>query len=81
MSEWKSFKLSELGQIIGGSTPSTRNSMNYEGGHISWITPKDLSNHSRRFIAQGARNITEQGLKNCSAQLRQCQADCVIRKS
>lgn len=67
--EWKECTLSDLGTIVGGATPSTKDSSNYENGSIVWITPKDLSTHTERFISHGERNITEKGLKSCSAQL------------
>ena len=69
MEEWKECTLSNLGTIVGGATPSTKDSSNYENGSIAWITPKDLSTHTERFISHGERNITEKGLKSCSAQL------------
>lgn len=69
MEEWKECTLSDLGTIVGGATPSTKDSSNYENGSIAWITPKDLSTHTERFISHGERNITEKGLKSCSAQL------------
>ncbi len=69
MEEWKEYTLSNLGTIVGGATPSTKDSSNYENGSIAWITPKDLSTHTERFISHGERNITEKGLKSCSAQL------------
>ena len=69
MEEWKECTLSYLGTIVGGATPSTKDSSNYENGYIAWITPKDLSTHTERFISHGERNITEKGLKSCSAQL------------
>lgn len=68
-SEWKECILGDLGDVVGGATPSTKVSANYENGGISWITPKDLASFSGRYIARGERNITEQGLKSCSAQL------------
>jgi len=68
MVEWKSVKLSELGEIVGGATPSTSNPL-YYGGDIPWITPKDLSKHVGRYISFGERNITEDGLNSCSAKL------------
>ena len=61
--------MGELGNIVGGATPSTKKFENYEGGTIPWITPKDLSGFLERYIAQGERNITEAGLRSCSAQL------------
>lgn len=69
MEEWKECTLSNLGTIVGGATPSTKDSSNYENGSIAWITPKYLSTYTERFISHGERNITEKGLKSCSAQL------------
>ena len=68
MSEWKEVRLRDVGKIVGGATPSTRNPQNY-GGVIPWITPKDLSINKERFIEFGERNISEQGLNSCSAKM------------
>lgn len=54
---------------MGGATPSTKNPANYEGGTISWITPKDLADFKGRYIARGERMITDAGLSSCSTQL------------
>lgn len=69
MTEWIDCKISDIGTVIGGATPSTRKPENYENGTIAWITPKDLSTFTGRYIQRGERNITEIGLKNCSTQL------------
>ena len=69
MAEWKECKIADLGTVIGGATPSTKDSANYENGTIAWITPKDLSIFTGRYIKRGERNITEIGLKSCSTQL------------
>ena len=69
MDNWKTCIIGDLGMIVGGATPSTKKVENYEGGTISWITPKDLAGFSGRFISHGERNITEQGLKSCSTRL------------
>lgn len=69
MAEWKKCKISDIGTVVGGATPSTKNPANYEHGTIAWITPKDLSSFSGRYIERGERNITETGLKSCSTQL------------
>ena len=69
MAEWIECKISDIGTVVGGATPSTKKAENYEGGNISWITPKDLSTFSGRYIKHGERNITETGLKSCSTQL------------
>ena len=67
-SEWKTCRLADLGEIVGGATPSTKDEANY-GGDIAWITPKDLSLLKGRFIEYGERNITEKGLNSCSAKM------------
>jgi type I restriction enzyme S subunit len=61
-------KVKDFAQVISGGTPST-NILNFWGGNISWITPKDLSGYKARFISHGERNITEEGLLNSSARL------------
>ena len=64
----KKIKLAEIGEIVGGSTPSTKNSENYDG-NIAWITPKDLANYNKIFIESGERSITEKGFNSCSAKI------------
>ena len=64
----KRIKLSELGEIVGGSTPSTKDITNYDG-EISWITPKDLANHNNIFIENGERSITIKGFNSCSVKM------------
>lgn len=66
--EWKTVKLGEIGEVVGGATPLTRNPVYYDG-EISWITPKDLANYSDRYISRGERNITEEGYKSCSCKM------------
>ena len=68
MTEWKTYKLSEIGTVVGGATPSTTVEKFY-GGDIPWLTPKDLSNFQDRYIERGERNITQEGLDSCSAHL------------
>ena len=65
---WKKYKLSEIGSVVGGATPSTTVDA-YYNGDIPWLTPKDLSNFHERYIERGERNITKSGLNSCSAQL------------
>ena len=69
MTEWKECKIADLGTVIGGATPSTKDPANYENGTIAWITPKDLATFTGGYIKRGERNITEIGLKSCSTQL------------
>lgn len=69
MGEWKTCTIADIGTVVGGATPSTKDPENYENGTIPWITPKDLSDFKGRYIKHGERNITEKGLKTCSTQL------------
>ena len=68
MEQWKEYRLEEIGTIIGGATPSTKDSNNYDG-KIPWITPKDLSNHKDRYIYRGERMITQKGYESCSCKM------------
>lgn len=68
MEKWIKVKISDLGQVVGGATPSTKKD-EYYNGDIAWITPKDLSNFKGRYISRGERNITNAGKDSCSTQL------------
>jgi type I restriction enzyme S subunit len=65
---WVKKKINEICTIISGSTPKTSEPSYWNGG-ISWVTPYDLSKLKDKYISNGNRNITELGLKNCSAKL------------
>ena len=65
--EWKSGTISDLGTVVGGSTPSKAKPEYYTEAGIAWITPKDLSLNKSKFISHGENDITELGLKNSSA--------------
>lgn len=69
MTEWKECRIADIGTVVGGATPSTKNVEYYENGTIAWITPKDLADFKGRYIARGERNITDGGLRSCSTQL------------
>ncbi|MDD3142319.1 MAG: restriction endonuclease subunit S [Lachnospiraceae bacterium] len=66
--EWDVKMIQEIGEVVGGGTPKTKED-SYWDGNISWITPKDLSSFTERYIEVGERSITELGLKNSSAKL------------
>lgn len=68
MDKWIKVKISDLGQVVGGATPSTKKD-EYYNGDIAWITPKDLSDFKCRYISRGERNITKAGMDSCSTQL------------
>ena len=66
---WKLGTISNLGTIVGGSTPSKSKPEYYAKKGIAWITPKDLSSNKSKFVTRGEIDITEIGLKNSSASI------------
>jgi len=67
--DWKNGTISDLGTVVGGSTPSKAKPEYYTDRGIAWITPKDLSVNKSKFVARGENDITELGLKNSSASI------------
>lgn len=65
--EWTTGTISDLGTVVGGSTPSKAKPEYYTESGIAWITPKDLSINKSKFVSHGENDITELGLKNSSA--------------
>lgn len=65
--EWTTGTISDLGAVVGGSTPSKAKPEYYMESGIAWITPKDLSINKSKFVSHGENDITELGLKNSSA--------------
>ncbi len=56
-------RISEIGTVVGGGTPSTKNP-DYWGGGIPWISPKDLTDYKSVYISKGENFLTEKGLKS-----------------
>ncbi len=67
--EWKEGKLSDLGTVVSGGTPSKAKKEYYTENGIAWITPKDLSLHPNKFTSKGEIDITQEGYDNSSAKL------------
>lgn len=66
---WRVGKLSDVGEIIGGGTPSKSKPEYYSEIGIPWITPKDLSINKNKYISRGEIDISELGLRESSARL------------
>ena len=67
--KWTIGTISDLGVVVGGSTPSKAKPEYYTESGIAWITPKDLSTNKSKFITHGETDITELGLRNSSASI------------
>lgn len=63
---WKQYKLGQVAKIVGGGTPSTKNSK-YWDGSINWYSPVEINDQV--YTANSQRKITEIGLKKSSARL------------
>lgn len=59
---------SEIGEIVGGGTPSKKVE-EYWNGDIPWLSPKDLSLNPAMFTSKGQNSISELGYKKSSAKL------------
>ncbi|MBB5225358.1 restriction endonuclease subunit S [Treponema ruminis] len=65
---WKVERIGNVGEVIGGGTPSTENE-EYWDGDIPWLSPVDLSDNTNVYVSRGSKNITELGLKKSSAKM------------
>jgi type I restriction enzyme, S subunit len=65
---WKWVTLDDIGIVVGGGTPSTKEP-EFWNGNIPWITPADLSNYEDVYISNGKRGISLTGLEYSSATL------------
>jgi type I restriction enzyme S subunit len=63
---------SEIGDevvVAGGGTPSTKKEEYWEGGHIHWTSPRDMSNLTDKILIDTSRKITSAGLAKISSGL------------
>lgn len=65
---WEIKRLDEVGVIISGGTPSTKEGENW-GEEIIWITPSDLTDYQDKTICKGKKSISNLGLSRSSARL------------
>lgn len=71
------YRLKDLGVIITGKTPPTKDSFNY-GGDIPFITPSD--DLSVKYITKTKRKLTKRGLsvvKNCELPKNSVCVSCI----
>jgi len=63
---WKTVKLGDVCNLVGGGTPSKKNDDYYYEGDIPWATVRDMSVNE---LIQTEHKITELGLKNSSSKV------------
>lgn len=66
---WRIGQIGDHVQVVGGSTPSTKDAEFWDSGVIHWATPKDLSDLHDPVLIQTERKITEAGLAQISSGL------------
>ncbi len=66
---WEVKYISELAEVVGGSTPRTEHAEYWEGGTHCWATPKDLSALLVPVLLDTERKITDAGLSQVNSGL------------
>ena len=66
---WELTAVGELADVVGGSTPSTKEPTYWDGGTHHWATPKDLSVLSMPVLLDTERCITDAGLSQIGSGL------------
>ena len=61
--------ISDLGEVVGGATPSTDNPNYFSDDGIAWISPKDLTATGLKFIYRGELCITDAAYNSCSTKI------------
>lgn len=61
--------ISDLGDVVGGATPSTDNANYFCSEGIPWLSPKDLTSTGLKFIYKGEVSITQEAYNSCSTKL------------
>jgi type I restriction enzyme S subunit len=66
---WEVKSISDLADVAGGTTPSTKEPAYWDGGTHAWATPKDLSRLSVPVLLDTERRITDAGLSQIGSGL------------
>ena len=75
--EWKEVRLGEMAMLVGGGTPTTKNT-NYWNGNILWISSSDLKEDDLRI--SGTRFITEEAIVNSTTQLLPTKSILIVTR-
>ena len=65
--DWQEKTISNIGEVIGGGTPSTTENLFWEDGDVNWFTPSEVG--KSKYIDNSLRKITLMGLKESSAKI------------
>lgn len=76
---WEVSAIGDVATVVGGSTPSTKSLMYWDGGTHLWATPKDLSSLASPILIDTSRKITDAGVLQISS--RQLPVGTVLLSS
>jgi len=66
--DWKVVKVSDIFEVYGGTTPSTKNA-NYWNGDIYWVTPTDITKSEGLYLKDTEKKITRKAVKETSLRI------------
>ena len=66
---WEVRALGDVAEVVGGTTPSTKQAEYWKGGTHCWATPKDLSALTMPVLLDTERKITDVGLQRIGSGL------------
>ncbi len=66
---WQVKSVGDLADVVGGTTPNTKEPAYWDGGTHAWATPKDLSRLSVPVLLDTERRITDAGLSQIGSGL------------
>ena len=61
--------VADLGEVVGGATPSTDIKDYFCDNGIVWLSPRDLTSTGLKFIYRGDTCITDAAYKSCSTKI------------
>jgi type I restriction enzyme, S subunit len=64
---WEHIPIGEMVEVVGGGTPSTKNSDYWEGGDNAFCTPKDMSGLVFPVLLETDRHLTHTGVYKISS--------------
>lgn len=74
MNEWREVRLEDIGEIITGKTPSTKEINNF-GNDYLFLTPKDMDDKKNKYTTE--RNLSIIGIKKLNKQIIKPNSICV----
>ena len=66
--DWATRRVADCCEVVSGATPR-RDKVEYWGGDVPWVTPKDLKDLRTPVIRETPEHITTAGFNSCSTRL------------